>query len=224
MVFQPVADLSTGDVVGAEALARFSCTPIRPPSEWFAEAEQVGRGIELELAAISAALDQVGELPPDVFLAVNVSPATAAAPELDEVLDRQPADHVVLELTEHSRVTDYPTLLAALARHRRRGVRIAVDDTGAGYAGLQHLLRIRPDILKLDTALTQGIDADPVRRSLAAALVTFASETDATIIAEGIETPHELATLQRLGIPWGQGYHLARPAALPLPLPPLPST
>ena len=90
-----------------------------------------------------------------------------------------------------------------------------MDDTGAGYAGLQHLLRIKPNMLKLDTALTHGIDQDPVRRSLAAALVTFAVETGATIIAEGIETPGELDALQRLGIPWGQGYHLARPAEMP---------
>jgi EAL domain-containing protein (putative c-di-GMP-specific phosphodiesterase class I) len=96
-------------------------------------------------------------------------------------------------------------------------VRIAVDDTGAGYAGFQHLLRLRPHILKLDITLTRGIDADPIRRSLAAALVTFATEIGANIIAEGVEIPGELTTLQHLGIPWGQGYHLARPGPLPLP-------
>ncbi|HEU4810713.1 MAG TPA: EAL domain-containing protein [Nocardioides sp.] len=215
MVFQPVADLATGEMVGVEALARFNVEPHRPPDEWFDEAERVGRGAELELAAIAAALDRFGELPAHAFLAVNASPTTAAMPELAALLARYPADRIVLELTEHTKVDDYDGLLAALDRLRERGTRIAVDDTGAGYAGLQHLLRIRPHVLKLDTALTHGIDADPVRRSLAAALVTFASETDATIIAEGIETAEELATLQRLGIPWGQGFHLARPADLP---------
>ena len=121
------------------------------------------------------------------------------------------------EHTEHTRVGDYDTLLVAPGRLRRRGVRIAVDDTGAGYAGFQHLLRLRPDILKLDITITRGIDADPARRSLAAALATFATEIGATIIAEGIEITGELTTLQRIGIPWGQGYHLARPGALPLP-------
>lgn len=217
MVFQPIADLTTGDVVGAEALARFACEPHRPPNEWFTEADDIGRGAELELVAIAAALDQLHRLPPDAFLAVNVSPATAITPELDALLARHPGDRVVLELTEHSRVDDYATLLDALDRLRRRGVRIAVDDTGAGYAGFQHLLRLRPNILKLDITLTRGIDADPVRRSLGAALVTFATEIGATIIAEGIEITGELDALRRIVIPWGQGYHLARPGALPLP-------
>ena len=217
MVFQPVADLATGYVVGAEALARFACEPYRPPNEWFAEADDIGRGTELELAAIAAALDQLDQLPPATFLAVNASPATAITPELDALLAQHPAERVVLELTEHARVDDYGTLLAALDGLRRRGVRIAVDDTGAGYASFQHLLRLRPHILKLDITLTRGIDADPVRRALAAALVTFATEIGATIIAEGIEITGELSTLQHIGILWGQGYHLARPGALPLP-------
>lgn len=217
MVFQAIADLTTGTVVGAEALARFACEPRRPPDEWFAEAGDIGRGAELELAAIAAALQQLHQLPPDVFLSVNASPATAVTPELEALLAGYPAERVVLELTEQARVGDYDTLLAALGRLRDRGVRIAVDDAGAGYAGFQHLLRLRPDILKLDTTLTRGIDADPVHRCLAAALVTFATEIGGTIIAEGIEIPEELSTLQRVGIPWGQGYHLARPGPLPVP-------
>lgn len=220
VLFQPVAELTTGQIVGAEALARFSFAP-QPPNYLFTEAAAIGRGEELELAAIAAALEQIDQLPPEAFLALNTSPTTATSPQLDQLLRRHPAGRIVLELTEHSPVGDYDTLLATLDRYRRRGTRIAVDDTGAGYAGLQHLLRIRPDILKLDTDLTRGIHTDPVRRSLAAALVTFAAEIGATITAEGIEEPDELHTLTNLGIPWGQGYHLARPAPLPLPTGPL---
>jgi EAL domain-containing protein (putative c-di-GMP-specific phosphodiesterase class I) len=216
MAFQPVADLLTGSVVGAEALARFSCMPSRPPDEWFAEADEVGRGVELELAAIGRALDRIGLLPDAAFLAVNASPATLVTPELLALLGHYPGHRVVLELTEHNRVDDYDALLVALDRLRVGGVRFAVDDTGAGYAGFEYLLRIHPQILKLDISLTRGIDDDPVRRSLAAALVTFASETGATIVAEGIETQSEVVTLRRIGIPWGQGYHLARPGPLPL--------
>jgi EAL domain-containing protein (putative c-di-GMP-specific phosphodiesterase class I) len=173
--------------------------------------------MELELAAVQAALDQLDRLPSNAFMAINVSPATFVAPELEALIVQYPAERLVLELTEHSRVDDYDTLLTALDGLRRRGLRIAVDDTGAGYAGFQHILRLRPHILKLDTTLTRGIDADPVRRSLATALVNFAHEIGATIIAEGIEISGELVSLQRIGIPWGQGYHLARPGSLPLP-------
>lgn len=215
MVFQPVQDIESGQIVGVEALSRFYCEPRRTPDKWFDEAECLGRGIELELAAIEVALSRFHELPAEYFLAINASPKTAATPELAEMLEEYPAERVVIELTEHTRVDDYEGLIFALDRLRALGVRIAVDDTGAGYAGLQHLLQIRPNVLKLDTALTHGIDSDMVRQSLAAALVRFASETGATIIAEGIETAGELTTLQQLGIPWGQGFHLGRPAELP---------
>lgn len=217
MVFQPVADLVAGHVVGAEALARFTGPPDRPPNEWFAEAESIGRGPELELAAITRALDQFDLLRPGPFLAVNASPATAVTPQFEALLRGYPGGRIVVELTEHERVRDYEELLDCLDRMRRRGIRIAVDDTGAGYAGLQHLLLIHPDIIKLDIALTRGIDADPARRALAIALVSFAAEIGATILAEGLENASELTTLQGIGIPWGQGYHLARPGPLPLP-------
>jgi len=221
MVFQPIADLDTGRILGVEALARFSCEPRRPPNEWFAEAALVGRGADLELAAVRVAVDRLGDLPADVFVSVNVSASTAVLPELADLLQRLPASRVVLELTEHTRIDDYQLLLEKLAPLRRIGVRIAVDDAGAGYAGLRHVLSLRPDILKLDIELTRGIDTDPARRALATSLVSFSREIDAVIIAEGIETEEELDTLRRLGIPLGQGYLLARPGDLPLASPAL---
>jgi EAL domain-containing protein (putative c-di-GMP-specific phosphodiesterase class I) len=216
MVFQPIAELATGRVVGVEALARFDCEPRRPPNEWFADAAEVGLGVELELAAVRAALAELDRLPADAYLSVNVSPAGATTPAFHELLAGRPGRRVVVELTEHSRVEDYEPLLVALNALRHRGVRIAVDDAGAGYAGLRHILRLHPDILKLDTDLTRGVDIDPVRRALAASLVTFAHDIGAAIVAEGIETSHELDALRSLGVACGQGYHLARPGPLPL--------
>ena len=211
MVFQPITDLASNAVVGVEALARFSCEPHRPPNEWFAEAVEVGLGTELELAAVRAALVAVDRVTVDTFVSVNVSPSTAVAPELADLLARGPAGRIVLELTEHHQIDCYEPVLEALDQLRRLGVRIAVDDAGAGYAGLQHILRLRPEIIKLDMGLTRDIDSDPARRALAAALVRFAADIDSMIVAEGVETTEELDTIRWLGVPCAQGYLLGRP-------------
>jgi EAL domain-containing protein (putative c-di-GMP-specific phosphodiesterase class I) len=203
--------------VGVEALARFTTEPPRPPSHWFTEAAEIGRGVELELLAIRTAVDSVDRLPPEVFLSVNASPATICSDPLAELVEATASDRIVVEITEHQRVDDYTALVDALSGLRSLGVRVAVDDTGAGYASLAHILRLQADILKLDIGLTHGIDQDPVRRSLAAALVTFAGDIGSCIVAEGVETAAELAVLRALGVPWAQGYHLGRPMPLPIP-------
>jgi EAL domain-containing protein (putative c-di-GMP-specific phosphodiesterase class I) len=214
MVFQPIVDLQDGRLVGVEALARFDCEPRRPPNEWFAEAADVGLGVELELTAVEAAVRQLDHVPADAFMSVNVSAAAAMRGELRGLLAGTPGSRLVLELTEHTRIEDYEPLLAAIDRHRLQGVRIAVDDTGAGHAGLRHILRLRPDIIKLDLDLTRDIHADPARRVLACSLKMFAHEIGAVVVAEGVENRDELVTLQALGVPWGQGYHLGRPSPL----------
>jgi EAL domain-containing protein (putative c-di-GMP-specific phosphodiesterase class I)/AmiR/NasT family two-component response regulator len=214
MVFQPIVDLLTSRVVGVEALARFSAQPQRRPDEWFAEAAAVGLAIDLELLAVNAAVAQCDQLPDNTYLSVNVSPQTALDPRLTELL-RPRAARIVLELTEHTPVDQYDHLLAALAELRAAGMRIAVDDAGSGYASLQHILRLSPDIIKLDIELIRSINTDPARQSLAAALVQFGDKIGATITAEGIETDDELHTLRRLHVPFGQGYHLGRPGHLP---------
>ncbi len=214
MVYQPIVDLAGGQTVGVEALARFDCDPARSPAAWFAEAAEVDLGIELDLAAIEASLGALDWLPPDVFLSLNVSPATAISGRVREALRGVPSNRIVLELTEHTRIDDYDALRDALDELREQGARVAVDDAGAGYAGLQQILRLRPDIVKLDVEFTRTIDADPVRRALATSLVTFGRDTGEVIIAEGIETLEEFDTLGRLGVCWGQGYYLARPGPL----------
>lgn len=214
MVFQPIVSLIDGRLVGAEALARFEAEPRRPPNEWFAEAHAVGRGVDLELHAVKSALAQLGELKYGAYMSVNISPLTAIGPGLAAILSSSPGHRIVLELTEHTRVADYGALVEALVRSRAQGVRIAADDTGAGYSGLQHLLRLRPNVVKLDIALTRHIDEDPARRALASALITFAGEIGAVLVAEGVETVGELRALRALGIPAGQGYRLGRPGPL----------
>jgi EAL domain-containing protein (putative c-di-GMP-specific phosphodiesterase class I) len=215
-VFQPIVSLASMRVVGVEALARFTAPPVRPDA-WFAYAEEFGRRTALELTSIRLALARLGELPDGVYLSINASPDTACSPELAAALAAVDAGRIVVEITEHSSVGDYDVLRRSLDGLRALGARVAVDDAGAGYASFRHILALRPDVVKLDRALVTGLDHDPVRESLVAALVTFAQRIGATTVAEGIETAGELDMLSRLGVPCGQGYHLARPAPLPLP-------
>lgn len=216
-VFQPIVELSTGRTIGAEALARFPGMPPRSPEQWFADAAAISLGVELELEAIREALAHLDELPAGVYLSLNAGPATVASPGLRQLLTSAVAGRVVLELTEHVGVEDYTDLAEALDQLRGLGVRLAVDDTGSGFASLQHILNLRPDIIKLDRALVTGIDTDPSRRALAGSLMTFAQEIGARVVAEGVENAREHTVLRRLGIRYGQGYHLGRPAPLPLP-------
>jgi EAL domain-containing protein (putative c-di-GMP-specific phosphodiesterase class I) len=218
MVFQPIVDLVTGEVVAAEALARFRSDPPRSPEVWFAEAEQAGRGVDLELAAVEAALACLPDLPDGVHLTFNVSPSTVRTGALATVVGAVGAGRLMVELTEHEQIDDYEAVAAALDELRRLGASVAVDDAGAGYAGLKQMLRLRPEVIKLDADITRGINGDPVRRALASSLVSFADETGAFVVAEGIETEDERATVRGLGVRWGQGYLLARPAPLPLPV------
>jgi len=211
--FQPVFDLLDGSIVSLEALARFWTEPMRSPSLWFAEANEVGLGAELELAAIRSALQRIDEFPEGVALALNVSPATALDPRFCELLFGV-AERIVIEITEHAQVDDYDALAAALAPLRERGAQLAIDDVGAGFANLRHILRLAPDIVKLDLSLTQEISRDPARRALATSLVGFAGGVGARIVAEGISSDEDLTLLRALGVNYGQGFYLARPSAL----------
>jgi EAL domain-containing protein (putative c-di-GMP-specific phosphodiesterase class I) len=211
--FQPVFDLVDCKIVSLEALARFWTEPMRSPSIWFAEANDVGLGVELELAAIRSALQRLDDFPPGVAIALNVSPTTALEAGFCELLF-DIADRVVIEITEHAQVDDYDALQTALAPLRERGAQLAIDDVGAGFANLRHILRLAPDIVKLDLSLTQEISRDPAREALASSLVGFAEGVGASIVAEGISSDEDLTLLRSLGVGYGQGFHLARPSAL----------
>ncbi len=212
MVVQPIVDIHSGEIRFVEALCRFSASPRRGPDQWFSEAHRVGLGLQLELAAVRLALELLPQLPADVTLCINVAPVVIRSGALLDIIADQDCNRVVLEITEHHDI-DPVVLAGPLARLREAGVRIAIDDTGSGYASLSALLRIQPDIIKLDRDLVSGIDHDPVRRAMVKAMVHFAEEDSvAELIAEGIESEAEVATLVSLGIRLGQGYFFARPA------------
>lgn len=214
MVFQPIFELSDGQASGFEALARFRSAPYRTPDIWFAEAESVGLGLDLELAAIAAALPALHGLPEDVYLAVNAAPSTAASGRLVEIFADYPHDRIVLEITEHALAQSDETLLKEVQRLRVKGVQLAIDDAGAGYSGLAQIARLSPDIIKLDRSLVTDINAHRARHALAAAMVHFAGGSNAILIAEGVETKNEFDSLRELGVHRGQGWLFGKPANL----------
>ncbi|MDA0167266.1 EAL domain-containing protein [Solirubrobacter ginsenosidimutans] len=210
MVFQPIIDLRTGRIAGYESLARFSREPRRGPDVWFAQAHRCGLGYELEAKAIACAL-ATPDRPRGTYLTFNLSPSSLLA---DDVLRVLPArlDGLVVEITENELVSGDAAITAALDDLRARGARLAVDDTGAGYAGLTHVMRLQPDIIKLDRALTSGVDHDPAKAPLISSFVRYARDIDADVCAEGIETRAELECLADLDVAYGQGYGIARPS------------
>ena len=214
--FQPIVSLVTGRLLGAEALSRFSIPgEERTPQDWFTDAARVGLGVELELHVALLALDAAVILPGDAYVSVNLSPESLLWPGLVDVLTRTPIppSRLVIEITEHASVRDYDRLTRALRPLRDLGIRLAVDDAGAGYASFRHILRLSPEFIKLDRSLIDSIDSDPAQRALTAAVAMFATDMQATVIAEGIETTAVLNAVRNLDVTVGQGYLLGRPTA-----------
>lgn len=215
IVFQPIVEVATGQIVGHEALARFADG--RPPAAWFADAHRGGLSAELELRAAVSALRAYPEHA-STYVSINVGPSVLTSPDLLHQLracqhDRQ----VVIELTEHAVINDYDDVAAGIGQLRRLGgVRIAVDDVGSGYASLRHVVDLHPDILKIDRSLIATLDEDPARHALAAAFAQLGRAMGWAVVAEGIERDEELAACGRLGISHAQGYLLGRPGPLVL--------
>ena len=207
-IFQAISTLDDREVVAYEALTRFT-DGVRPDRH-FANAVAVGLGVDLELVTLESAVRAAERIPHDLWLSLNVSPlAVEAGGRLSRIL-RLSHHPLILELTEHVAVADYTRLRAAL-KDLRVPFRIAVDDAGAGYASMTHVVELEPSLVKLDISLIRGIDADPVRQALIAGMLFFSERTDCRLLAEGIETEAELATLIKIGVPLGQGYLLGRP-------------
>ena len=216
LLFQPIVDLQRGVVAGYETLARFSEPDGRPsrvpPDQWFAAAGAQGVGARLEGLVVRRCLDLLRTVPPNCFLTVNVSPHLLTDPELAEALLAVPdLAPLVLELTEHQDVTDLDPLMDLRDRLRSRGALLAVDDAGSGYSGLQQIAAIKPQLVKLDRAIVNGVDGDEVKLALTELLGEFAGRIDAWLLAEGIEAWSEVEALLRLGVPLGQGWLFGRP-------------
>ncbi|SNS55182.1 EAL domain, c-di-GMP-specific phosphodiesterase class I (or its enzymatically inactive variant) [Geodermatophilus pulveris] len=209
VVLQPIVDLATGRRVGAEALSRFPADWERTPDVVFAEAHSIGLGHELELQALAGAAAHLDRV--DGYVAMNVSPATLLTPGCTRLLGALPLDRVVLELTEHDAVEDYDALAAVLTPFRAAGLRLAIDDVGAGFSSLRHIVTTAPDVIKLDRSIASGVATDRVLAALVGSMVAFAHGSGARVVAEGVETAADAAALGALGVDLGQGWFFGRP-------------
>jgi len=217
VLLQPIVDLTTGERVGAEALSRFPAEWGKAPDVVFAEAHGIGLGDDLELLALrkaAAHLPHVGG-----YVSMNVSPATLLTPACRDLLASLPLPRVLLELSEHDQVEDYDALAAVLAPLRAGGMRLAIDDVGAGFSSLRHIVVTAPDVIKMDRSIVSSVDSDPVLAKLAHSLVEFGHSIDVHVVAEGVETAAEHAMLSSLGVDHGQGWLFGRPGPADVLLP-----
>ena len=213
LVFQPLWDLETMEIVALEALARFP-EQEHGPAWFFTEASDVGLGVELEMRAVRMALGAFDQIPDPLRLNVNVSPTTLCSPDFFDAMAAVPADRLVVEVTEHAAVDDYGELQTASARLAAAGIWLAIDDVGMGFSGLNRILQSSPRELKLDAAVIRDVHASLVKQALIQSFCSFGDRAGVEIVAEGIESAAELDALRALGIKLGQGYHLGRPQPL----------
>jgi len=213
--FQPVVDMATGRAIGYEGLTRVPGWLDGGPAELVSDAAATGLGVDLEEVAARTALAALDRRPERLPLAVNLSPEALLRPSVVDLLMQHSDQRIGVEVTEHHPIDDYDRLLGVTGLLQSAGVLLSVDDTGAGYASLRHVLRLRPDVIKLDIALVAGVHQDPAKRALIVGLGVFARQTGAALIAEGVEEPEERDVLLDLGVRYGQGYLFARPAPFP---------
>jgi EAL domain-containing protein (putative c-di-GMP-specific phosphodiesterase class I) len=213
--YQPVYRLATNEIVAAEALSRFPMEPFRSPDKWFAEAANVGLERALSELAIRHSLTRfLTGFKAGLVLGLNISPSLACEVDLVHLFSGFPCEQIYLEITEHEIVEDYEKLAEALVPVRALGVRLAIDDMGSGYANIRHVLKMKPNSIKIDASLINDIDKDPMKEAWLAGIMEFARLSSCAVLAEGVETLEELAVLKRLGVHYGQGFLLARPMGI----------
>jgi EAL domain-containing protein (putative c-di-GMP-specific phosphodiesterase class I) len=212
VAYQPIVDVRSRRCLGVEALARFP-KPFGRPDETIAAAYEVGLGLELERLVVRKAWPLLETLKPDQFLTMNLTPGA-----LLQLAPRATAraelclKNLVVEMTENDVVDSYGVLRAQLEPLRRRGLRVGIDDAGAGYASLRHVVELRPEIIKIDRSLIDGVADDRARRMAVSAFVLLALDLGAMVVAEGVERAEDLAAVADLGVHAAQGYLLAKPS------------
>jgi EAL domain-containing protein (putative c-di-GMP-specific phosphodiesterase class I) len=215
IAYQPIFRLATGEIIGAEALSRFPVEPVRSPDKWFADAANVGLDRALAELAIRHSLTRFTDgFDAGVVLGLNISPSLVCQVDLVHLFEGFPCNQISLEITEHEIVEDYEALAEALVPIRALGVRVAIDDMGSGYANIRHVLKMKPDVIKIDASLITDIDKDPMKEAWLAGIMEFARLSSCVVLAEGVETVAELSVLTRLGVHLGQGFLLGRPMSV----------
>jgi EAL domain-containing protein (putative c-di-GMP-specific phosphodiesterase class I) len=211
-VYLPVVQLKERHACGYELLARFSGGPAVPPAMWFESAAELGLTAPLERRIMRAGFSTADALPQGAFVAVNITAEALVSKQIQELFNqRERYDNMVLEISEKD--TQEPGVAEALTPFRAGGGRLAVDDIGSGFCNLRDVLTLKPDILKVDRAIIRGVDRDRVKQAIVDGLNTMATRLDIPLLAEGIESREELAVVEEMGVPLGQGYLFGEPSA-----------
>jgi EAL domain-containing protein (putative c-di-GMP-specific phosphodiesterase class I) len=211
-VFLPVVELKERKVRGYELLARFSGGPTAPPAMWFESAAKLGLTAPLERRIMRSGFATADALPEGAFVAVNITAEALLSPQLQQLFSqRERFDNIMLEVSEQD--TQQPGVAEALTAFRAGGGRLAVDDIGSGFSNLRDVLLLKPDILKVDRAIIRGLERDSIKRAIVDGLNRMASQLETPLLAEGIERREELAVIEELGVPLGQGYLFGEPSA-----------
>ncbi len=214
IVYQPIFNLSSEQNSGYEALSRFHQRSTIAPDAWFNDAAKVNLTVEIEIKAIELALKALESLPESVYLSINSSAETILSNQLGQTLKKYPLNRIVLEITEHQSIEEYEAIKNALKPFRQQGLKLAVDDAGAGYASFRHILALAPEYIKIDISIIRNIHLDLAKQSLTKAFLAFADQTNSKLIAEGVEYNDELIMLKKLGVHSAQGYLLGKPGPL----------